>query len=89
MITAELVADSTFHGNRITSFILTYPRFIHSEVLTHKILSKNSSSSRAVPIKKMIEDIRSNPAMPIYWGKNQAGMQAREELDLKSINQFN
>lgn len=85
MITAEIVADSIHDNNRITSFVLTYPRFIHAEVLTHKILSKNSSSSRAIPVKKMIEDIRNTPAMPIYWGKNISGMQAKEELDVENI----
>jgi thymidylate synthase ThyX len=81
MITAEIVADSIHNNNRITSFVLTYPRFIHAEVLTHKILSKSSSSSRAIPIKKMIDDIKNTPAMPIYWGKNMSGMKAIEELD--------
>ncbi len=43
-------------------------------------LSKNASSSRAIPVKKLIEDIRSDPAVPLFWGKNVAGMQANEEL---------
>ena len=51
------------------------------EVMTHRSLSKNSSSSRAIPVNKMLEQIESNMAVPVYWGKNKAGMQAVEEVD--------
>lgn len=50
------------------------------DLMDDPMLSRNASSSRAIPTTKMLEQIRSNPAMPIHWGKNQAGMQAREEL---------
>lgn len=82
MINAKILLDSINPvGNRITSWILTYPRFFHSEILTHRVFSRNAASSRAIPVKRMIDDIRQNCAMPIFWGKNQAGMQAKEELD--------
>jgi len=82
MINAKILLDSINPvGNRITSWILTYPRFFHSEVMTHRAFSRNAASSRAIPVKRMIDDIRQNCAMPIFWGKNQAGMQAKEELD--------
>lgn len=68
-------------GIRLTSMEARYPRFIHSEVLTHRNFSRNSSSSRAVPIRKMIDGVRSDPAMPVWWGRNQSGMQARQEID--------
>ncbi|MDL2285047.1 FAD-dependent thymidylate synthase [Oxalobacter sp. OttesenSCG-928-P03] len=48
--------------------------------MTHRVFSRNASSSRAIPVKRMIADIRKDPAMPIHWGANQSGMQAREEL---------
>lgn len=81
-ITAKIIADSiTEDGNRLTTMQLMYPRFIHSEFMTHRVFSRNASSSRAIPIAKMIESVRKDPAMPIHWGKNQAGMQADEELD--------
>jgi len=48
--------------------------------MTHRVFSRNASSSRAIPVAKMIEQVRTNPAMPIHWGKNQSGMQAKEEL---------
>jgi Thymidylate synthase complementing protein len=82
---------------------LRYPKFLHAEELTHRVLStspeiietvsipdglmygrnlsRNASSSRAVLVPRLIEDIRRDPAEPLFWGKNQAGMQAAEELD--------
>ncbi len=81
-IQAKILLDSVNPtGNRITTWVLTYPRFIHAEFMTHRVFSRNASSSRAIPVKKMLEDVKNNPAMPVYWGKNQAGMQAAEELD--------
>lgn len=82
MIKAEIIADSVNpKGCRLTTFILEYPRFCHSELLTHRVFSKNAASSRAIPIEKMIQQVIDNPAMPVWWGKNQSGMQAKEELD--------
>lgn len=80
-ITAKIIEDSISHdGIRLTTFQLMYPRFIHSEVMTHRVFSRNASSSRAIPVKKMIQMVREEPAMPIHWGKNQPGMQANEEI---------
>jgi hypothetical protein len=81
-ITAKVVADSmSCQGKRITTLELRYPRFIHAEFMTHRQFSRNASSSRAIPVKRLIEDVLTDPAMPIHWGKNQPGMQAREEHD--------
>ena len=77
----KIVADSICEdGRRITTFELEYPRFIHAEFMTHRMFSRNAASSRAIPISKVIEQVHTNPANPIHWGKNQAGMQAKEEL---------
>lgn len=82
MIKATIVQDSvSLTGSRITTFELDYPRFIHAELMTHRVFSRNAASSRAVPIEKMIEHVKTTPAMPVYWGKNKAGMQAVEELN--------
>ncbi len=81
-IEAKIILDSVNPaGNRITTWILRFPRFILPELNTHRAFSRNASSSRAIPVKKMIDEVKNNPAMPIFWGKNQAGMQAKEELD--------
>lgn len=68
-------------GDRLTTFQITYPRFVHCELMTHRVFSRNSSSSRAIPIEKMIQQVENDPVVPVYWGKNQKGMQAKEELD--------
>lgn len=62
-----------------------YPRFIHAEFMTHREFSRNASSSRAIPVAKMIEQVRNDPAMPIHWGANQPGMQADNQLDADDI----
>lgn len=82
MITATIVADSvnTALDSRLTTFLLIYPRFIHSELMTHRAFSRNASSSRAIPVERMIKNIRDNPAMPVEWGTTQKGMQAGPPL---------
>lgn len=78
---AKIIADSiSVEGVRLTTMELRYPRFIHAEFMTHRVFSRNASSSRAIPVAKMLEQVRNDPAMPIHWGKNQPGMQANEEL---------
>jgi thymidylate synthase ThyX len=62
------------------SFYLMYPRFIHSEMMTHKDFSRSAASSRAIPVKKMLSQVWNQPAMPVYWGANIPGMQAKTEL---------
>ena len=66
-------------GKVLSTLLLRYPRFIHAEMMTHRVFSRNSASSRAIPVKKLIDDVVRDPAMPIFWGKNQPGMQAGEE----------
>lgn len=87
MITAHIIANSAYSwsGSRLATFVLSYPRFVHAELLTHRVFSRNSSSSRAIPISKMIERATNATAMPVYWGKNQKGMQAKEELTGKDL----
>lgn len=80
-ITATVIQDSVCNDTRLTTFELEYPRFIHAEVMTHRMLSKNAASSRAIPVEKMIEHVKTNTAMPVFWGKNKPGMQAAEEVD--------
>ena len=81
LITARIIADSISKNHRLTTFELTYPRFILAEVNTHRMLSKNSASSRAIPIKQVNELIQRAPAGFVEFGKNQPGMQAKELLN--------
>lgn len=67
-------------GANLYTFVLTYPRVILAEVNTHRMLSRNTASSRAIPSKKQREKVLYNPFVPISMGANQKGMQAGEEL---------
>ncbi|AMR57368.1 putative thymidylate synthase [Pseudomonas phage vB_PsyM_KIL3b] len=80
-ITAKIIAHSVApNGQQIVTFELQYPRFILAEFNTHRIFSRNSASSRAIPVKTIIDQVRNNPAIPIHFGANQSGMQASVEL---------
>lgn len=82
-ISAEIIADSISPaGHRLTTFKLRYPKFIHGEFMTHRVISRNASSSRAIPISKMIQEVEDDAfrAAPIYWGREQKGMQSGGEL---------
>jgi len=83
LTSAKVIAHSK-HRSAVEELItlqVTFPRFILPEFLTHRVFSRNFSSSRAIPTAKLLEQVRTNPAMPIHWGKNQPGMQADVELD--------
>lgn len=78
---AEIIADSINPWNtRLTTFVLTYHRMIHSEMMTHRKFSRNSSSSRAIPVEKMIKLVGEQAVYPLHWGQNQKGMVAKEEI---------
>lgn len=81
MINAKVITDSISSGIRLATLELYYPLMIHGQLMTHRVFSRNAQSNRAMPVDKMLEQVRNNPAMPSHWGKNQAGMQAYEELE--------
>lgn len=81
-ITAKIIADSiNSSGDRITTYELEYPRWILAELDTHRMLSKNTASSRAVPISSVLEQVANNTAMPVEWGTNNPGMVSNDQLD--------
>lgn len=81
-INVKLLTDSvsSVYGTRLRTFELEYQRFFHSEGLTHRMLSKNSSSTRAIPVDRAIELVMEKTAMPIHWGENNPGMQSKRVL---------
>jgi thymidylate synthase ThyX len=84
---ARVLANSLSPENvRLITVEATYPRFVHAELMTHRMFSRNAASSRAIPIETMIQRVLDDPAMPVHWGKNQKGMQAEEELP--PVSQF-
>lgn len=92
MIKAKVIADSKNEfGDRITTMIVTFPRFILAEFNTHRMFSRNSASSRAIPFEKMLNSVENNPFIPIAWQKDHKGMQGTEyfleEVDISILNQ--
>ena len=98
--TSILASVGKLTGDRVDTLLLRYPRWIHAEGRTHRLmslgedfeisvptpslmedpnLSRNASSSRAIPVARLIQDVLDDPAIPLFWGKNQKGMQAGEE----------
>lgn len=81
MIAKVLQHSISPNGIELATFEIEFPRFILAEVNTHCMLSKNTASSRAIPIETYIEMVESNPVIPVYWGKRNKGMSAIEEVD--------
>lgn len=78
----KVIKDSiSTRGNRLVTGVARYWRPIHSELMTYRKFSRNAASSRAIPIKKMLAQVKEDPSLPLSWGKNQSGMQSREDLD--------
>lgn len=79
--TVKMIQDSVApNGVRVMTLELEYPRMIHAEFMTHRVFSRNAQSNRAIPDTTVAKMVLDNPAIPIYWGKKQRGMQAAEEI---------
>jgi thymidylate synthase ThyX len=79
---AKVIADSVSEaGARLTTVEIQCPLIIWAEVLTHRQLSRNAASNRAIPSKRIIEWVEEDPFEPIVWGRNCRGMQSWEELE--------
>lgn len=82
MYAAKILADSLApEGDRLTTFEVTFPRFILAEMNTHRVLSRNSASSRAIPVKKAIKMVKEDPFVPESFIQNQAGMSGDLNLE--------
>ena len=76
---AEIIEDSLSpKGDRLTTFVVVFPRIVLAEFNTHRMFSRNSASSRAIPFKKMVKMVKENPFIPIAWQKEHKGMQGTE-----------
>lgn len=85
---ATVIADTIRNGTRITTLELEYPRYIHSEFMTHRVFSRNASSSRAIPIDITLKEVMFNPVFFDKVCKNQKGMVGGEELSEKELEDF-
>lgn len=80
MISAKVIADSSHKGVRLTTMEVVMHRFVLAEFNTHRKFSRNSASSRAIPVHKRIKEIKENPALPIVWASEKPGMSGGDEL---------
>lgn len=79
---ARVVLDSISpRGDRLTTLEVTMHRFVLAEFNTHRIFSRNSASSRAIPVEKQLERVKEDPAYPVAWPSEQPGMQGGTELE--------
>lgn len=91
MIQAQALAatENKYSGDRLLTIKATFPRYILAELNTHRMFSRNSASSRAIPSKRMIKNLQENPFIPVAWQKDHTGMQGTEYIeDTKDINLF-
>ena len=78
----KVIADSIGeHGVRLTTMQLRYPRMVLAEFNTHRVFSRNTSSSRAIPVARMISNVFTDPYIPQFWGSATKGMQPGDELE--------
>jgi len=91
MIQAKVIAHSkNGFKNEICTMIVTMPRFILAEFNTHRMFSRNSASSRAIPFERMLESVQNNPFVPIAWQRDHKGMQGTEYItDPKEVEMYN
>lgn len=85
-ISAKVIADSIVDETRLTTMEVVMHRFVLAEFNTHRKFSRNSASSRAIPVHKRIKEIKENPALPIVWASEQAGMSGGDELTGYDLN---
>lgn len=84
---AKIIADSISEwGQRLTTMEVVMHRFILAEFNTHRVFSRNSASSRAIPYQKMRERVANDPAYPVFWGSEKKGMAPGDELVIPEIN---
>src|SRR5574343_1104394 len=75
-----MVLDSIYPTTcRVSTLLVTMPTYVLAEFNKHRVFESNTSSSRAIPTTKLLEQVRTDPVIPIHWGENQSGMEAKEE----------
>lgn len=85
MYRARKLADSiSLDGVRVTTIEATFPRFILAEINTHRVFSRNSASSRAIPPERIIERIWADPFIPETFNQRVKGMGVGKKLDEKA-----
>lgn len=67
-------------GIKLCTVQKTYPRIVHAEEMTHRVMSRNSASTRAIPLVTQLRNLLTNPFIPEKFGVNMPGMQAAVNL---------
>lgn len=83
MIYAKVLCDSlnVVTGDQLTTLECEYPLYLHNEIGTHRSFSRNSASSRAIPVAKRLQRVHDDPVIPTVWPKNEPGMSASMNLE--------
>lgn len=85
MYSVKVLTDSINTWNiRLTTLEITYPRIVHAEFMTHRVFSRNAASNRAIPGKKLISMVESEPFIPLTWPMEQKGMVGGDVLDYET-----
>jgi len=86
MIDAKIIEDSVNEfGDRLTTMQVVMHRFVLAEFNTHRVFSRNSASSRAIPLEKQLKMVKENPAYPLEWRGEQSGMQSGSALQNEAL----
>lgn len=75
-----LYSESETTHKRIATFVITIPKFLQAQINSHRALSRNSGSSRAIPAKMIRKRVIENPFIPVEFGHNQPGMRGGKEV---------
>lgn len=90
MIESTIVAHTISREHQCVSVESVLPRIVLAELNTHRVFSRNSASSRAIPFKRMLRAVLQTPFIPIGWQKEHTGMQGTEYFtDKNLINELN
>lgn len=85
---AVILADSvSARGHRLTTFIVTFARIVLAEFNTHRLFSRNSASSRAIPTSKQLRALIQSLFVPTEFGTAVGGMNAGEALEGEKLEQ--
>ncbi len=83
---ARVIADSiTPGGDRLTTMVVTMHRFVLAEFNTHRVFSRSSASSRAIPVRKRMDMVKRYPAYPLEWNGERPGMQGSAALEGEAL----
>lgn len=72
----------------VTFQIDRFPKLFLAEFNTHRVLSRNAASSRAIPTLTMLEQVKNDPFVPCEPGANGKGMFATQQISQSDLNRF-